>query len=61
MQAVTIIKTQGAKIRGEPTTIGMVDLKPNQQAARLTPVDGSMVYCFIWLSQQAESHCKTNC
>jgi len=47
MQAVTIIKTQGAKIRGEPTTIGMVDLKPNQQAARLTPVDGSMVYCFI--------------
>jgi len=25
VQAVTITKTQGAKIRGEPTTIGMVE------------------------------------
>jgi len=29
MQAVTIIKTQGAKVRGKPTTIGTIDLKPN--------------------------------
>jgi len=28
MQAVIIFKTQGAKLRGEPTTISMADLKP---------------------------------
>ena len=32
VQAVTIVKTQGTKIRGDPTatTIGMVVLKPNR-------------------------------
>jgi len=30
VQAFTITKTQGTKIRGKPTTIGMVDLKPNR-------------------------------
>jgi len=29
MQAVMIMKTQDAKIRGEPITVGMVDLKFN--------------------------------
>jgi len=27
MQAVSITKTQGAKMRGEPKTIAMIDLK----------------------------------
>jgi len=29
MQAVTITKTQGAKIKGKPTNISMINLKPN--------------------------------
>jgi len=29
VQTLTITKTPGTKIRGEPTTIGKVDLKPN--------------------------------
>jgi len=32
VQAITITKTQGAKSRGEPTTIGMADLKPIRYA-----------------------------
>jgi len=28
VQAVSIMKTLGAKMRGEPKTIGMADLKP---------------------------------
>ena len=32
VQAVTITKAEGAKVRGEPTTIGMADLKLNRYA-----------------------------
>jgi len=28
VQAVTIAKTQGTKLRGKPSTIGVEDLKP---------------------------------
>jgi len=46
MQVVTIMKTQGTKIRGKPTTTGMVDLKPYRQATRLTPLE-LQTDCFI--------------
>jgi len=38
VQAVSITKTLGAKMRGEPTTIDMADLKPFNYAARSTPI-----------------------
>jgi len=35
VQAVPSTKTPGAKLRGEPSTIGMADLKPIRYATRL--------------------------
>jgi len=38
VQAVTIMKTQSAKLRGKPSTIGMANLKPICYATRsMTP------------------------
>jgi len=39
VQAVTITKMQGTKLRGEPSTIGMADLKPIRYAIRSTPLE----------------------
>jgi len=36
VQAVTITKTQGAKVRGEPTTVGMADLRRIRYVTRST-------------------------
>jgi len=46
MQAVTITKTQGAKLRGKPSTIGIPDLKPIRYATRSTPLEWQSD-CFI--------------
>jgi len=39
VQAVTLMKMQGAKIRNEPTTIGMADLKRIRYATRMTTLE----------------------
>jgi len=39
VQAVTLMKMQGAKIRDEPTTIGMADLKRIRYATRMTTLE----------------------
>jgi len=39
VQAVTITKMQGAKMRGQPTTIGMTDLKRIYYATRTTMLE----------------------
>jgi len=46
MQAVTITKTEGAKIRGEPTTIGMAELKLKHYATRSTPLSDELTTLF---------------
>jgi len=38
VQEVSTMKTQGAKMRGEPKTIGTADLKLFRWAARSTPI-----------------------
>jgi len=39
MQAATITKTQGVRMRGKPTTIGMAELKHNCYATRSMPLE----------------------
>jgi len=39
MQAVTITKMQSTKLRSEPSTIGMADLKSIRYATRSTPLE----------------------
>jgi len=39
VQAVPIMKMQGAKMRGEPTTIGIADLKLTCYATRMTVIE----------------------
>jgi len=48
VQAGTIMKTQGAKLRGEPSTVWHgVDLIPICYATRSTPLEWQ-TDCFIW-------------
>jgi len=39
VQAVTVMKTVGAKMRGKPTTISMVELKLYHYATRSMPLE----------------------
>jgi len=58
VQAVTIImKTQGAKLRGEPSTIDMADLNPNCYSTRSTSLEWQNDH-FVWNASCEAAQCN---